>query len=58
MESPENHAEVFRLDFPSGGALVKFVGERRDQGCTFGHMMSQDWWMVSLREESIGDMVF
>lgn len=32
-------------------------GERRS-GCTFGGVMSQDWWMVSLREERIGDVEF
>lgn len=29
MESLENHAEVLRLDFPSSGALMKFVGRDR-----------------------------
>lgn len=27
----KKHAEVFRLDFLSSGALVKFVRERQDQ---------------------------
>lgn len=52
MESSEK-TEVFRLDFLSSGALVKFVRERQDQGFTFGPLMSQVWWMVFLREESI-----